>query len=43
MRALIPRVLIAVMFLSATPAVTQLLPEILADSHLLRAEQAIRD
>ena len=43
MRALIPRVLIAVMSLSATPAVTQLPPEILADSHLLRAEQAIRD
>ena len=43
MRVLISRVLIAVMFLSAAPAVTKLPPKILADSHLLRAEQAIRD
>ena len=43
MRTRILSLLIVVLLLGATPSVAQLPPEILADSHLLRAEQAIRD
>ena len=37
------RSVIFFLFWGATPTVAQLPPEILADSHLLRAEQAVRD
>ena len=43
MRTRIPIFLIAVFLLGPTPAIAQLSPEILTDSYLLRAEQAIRD
>ena len=43
MRTVILSVLIPLLLLGATPAVAQLPPEILADSYLLRVEQAIRE
>ena len=43
MRAMLPMILIPVLLLGVTPALAQLPPEILADAHLLRAEQAISD
>ena len=43
MRTRLPSVLFLILWSGAGPALGQLPPEILADSHLLRAEQAIRD
>ena len=43
MRAMLPSILIPILLLGVTPALAQLPPEILADAHLLRAEQALRD
>ena len=43
MRTMIPIILILFLLLGSTPALAQLPPEIVADSHLLRAEQAIRE
>ena len=43
MRTMIPSILILVLLLGSNPALAQLPPEITADAHLLRAEQAIRD
>ena len=43
MRTRILSLLIVVLLLGATPAMAQLPPEVLADAHLLRAEQSIRD
>ena len=43
MRTRILSLLIVVSLLGATPAMAQLPPEVLADAHLLRAEQSIRD
>ena len=40
---MIPGILILFLLLGSTPALAQLPPEIVADSHLLRAEQAIRE
>ena len=43
MRTRLPSVLFLILWPGPAPALGQLSPEILADSHLLRAEQAIRD
>ena len=43
MRTMMPSLLILFLLSGATPAVAQLPPDIIADSYLLRAEQAVRD
>ena len=43
MHTIIPSILILLLLLESNPALAQLPPDIAADAHLLRAEQAVRD